>query len=144
MIGSVGSPAGAAGSGATGVSRSDRRKSPPRIAARGVAVGRSGVPLLRRQRLAHLYPHDLARGVGLPADAHALDIIDIYSATGMRFSEGVALEWKHVKLDRSPPVVSVEERRIESETDKPKTRKARRSIPIWKRLAERVAEIKRE
>lgn len=75
---------------------------------------------------------------------YALDIIDVYAATGMRYSEGAALKWKHVKLNQTKPVIMVEERRIANDTDKTKTRNSRRPIPISKRLAERLAEIKWE
>lgn len=54
----------------------------------------------------------------------------LLACTGLRVSEALALEWRHVKLDGSEPCVQVRQRLVRGEIGPPKTRHSKRDVPI--------------
>lgn len=54
----------------------------------------------------------------------------LLAATGVRISEAIGLEWRHVELDGSSPHVKVRQRIVRGKVGLPKSRHGRREIPI--------------
>jgi integrase len=58
------------------------------------------------------------------------------AATGVRISEAVALQWRHVELDGPRPHIKVRRALVKGRMGPPKSRYGRREIPIDARLAD--------
>ncbi len=58
------------------------------------------------------------------------------AATGVRISEAVALQWRHVQLDEQRSYIKVRRALVKGRMGPPKTRYGRRDIPIDSRLAD--------
>jgi integrase len=58
------------------------------------------------------------------------------AATGLRISEAVALQWRHVEFDPESPHVKVRRALVKGRMGPPKTRYARREVPIDADLAD--------
>jgi integrase len=54
----------------------------------------------------------------------------LLAATGLRISEAIALEWRHIELDGSSPHVKVRQRIVRGKIGVPKSRHSRRDVPI--------------
>ena len=54
----------------------------------------------------------------------------LLAATGLRISEAVALQWRHVELDPDGPHVKVRRALVKGRMGPPKTRYGRREVPI--------------
>jgi integrase len=54
----------------------------------------------------------------------------LLASTGLRISEAIALEWRHVELDGSSPHVKIRQRIVRGELGLPKSRHSRREVPI--------------
>jgi integrase len=59
----------------------------------------------------------------------------LLAATGIRISEAIALEWRHVQLDGSSPHVKVRQRIVRGTVGPPKSKHGRRDVPIPHALA---------
>jgi integrase len=57
------------------------------------------------------------------------------AATGLRISEAVALQWRHLTLDTSTPHVKVRRALVKGRMGPPKSRYGRREVPIDRALA---------
>src|SRR5256885_11864109 len=71
------------------------------------------------------------------ADDH---IFCVLAASGLRISEAIALQWRHVRLDGSTPHVKVRGAVVRGTLGPPKTRCSRRDVPL---PAELVVELRR-
>jgi integrase len=72
-------------------------------------------------------------------DRHRL-LFSLLAATGVRISEAIALQWRHVALDGSSPHVKIRRADVKGRIGPPKSRYARRSIPLD---AEMVSALRR-
>jgi integrase len=79
------------------------------------------VRALNREQLATL--------LGLIPAKHRL-FFRLLSATGMRISEAIALQWQHVQLDGDRPHVKVRRALVRKRMGLPKSKHARRDVPI--------------
>lgn len=52
------------------------------------------------------------------------------AATGLRFSEAIALQWRHLQLDGPTPQVQVRRSLVRGRMEPPKSRYSRREVPI--------------
>lgn len=57
-------------------------------------------------------------------------LFQLLACTGLRISETLALEWRHVQLDGSEPCVRVRQRLVRGKIGAPKSRYGRRDVPI--------------
>jgi integrase len=64
----------------------------------------------------------------------------LLAATGLRISELIALQWRHVKLDGSQPHVAVRRAIVRGRVQAPKSRHGRRDVPLGPEL---VSELRR-
>jgi integrase len=55
---------------------------------------------------------------------------EFLAATGLRISEAIALEWRHIELDGSSPHVKVRQALVKGVLGAPKSRHGRRELPI--------------
>lgn len=118
---------------------------------------------LESARTEGLIRHNPARGVGLPHrqtvddvehedvraftraqlaaflaivhPAHRL-FFELLAATGVRVSEAIALQWRHVQLDGDSPHVKVRRGIVRGRLGPPKTRHSRRDVPIAAELVD--------
>jgi integrase len=63
----------------------------------------------------------------------------LLAATGMRISEAIALEWRHVRLDGPEPCIRIKRGIVRGRVQPPKSKYGRRDIPI---AADIVAELR--
>jgi integrase len=64
----------------------------------------------------------------------------LLAVTGLRVSELVALEWRHLRLDGSEPCVRVRRAIVRGRVEPPKSRHGRRDVPLEASL---VSELRR-
>lgn len=57
-------------------------------------------------------------------------LFQLLACTGLRISETLALEWRHVQLNGSDPCVRVRQRFVRGKIGPPKSRYGRRDVPI--------------
>jgi integrase len=55
---------------------------------------------------------------------------ELLASTGLRVSEAIALEWRHLELDGSSPHVKVRQGIVRGTLGPPKTRHSRRDVPL--------------
>ena len=67
-------------------------------------------------------------------------MLRLLAATGLRVSELIALEWRHLRLDGSEPCVRVRRALVRGRVEPPKSRHGRRDVPLD---AEIVSELRR-
>jgi integrase len=60
---------------------------------------------------------------------------ELLAATGLRISEAIGLQWRHLQLDGSSPHVQVRRGVVRGKVGPPKTRHSRRDVPIDTSLA---------
>jgi integrase len=65
------------------------------------------------------------------------DLLELLASTGLRISEALALEWRHLELAEAPKV-KVRQQFYRGRYQPPKTRKGRRDVPIPASLAARL------
>jgi integrase len=68
----------------------------------------------------------------------------LLAVTGLRISEAVGLQWRHVELEGDSPHVKVRRGVVRGELGPPKSRYARRDVPIDRALAAALHERRRE
>ena len=76
---------------------------------------------------------ELSTLLALIPDRHRL-LFRLLAATGMRISEAVALQWRHLELDGSTPHVKVRRALVKGRMGPPKSRHGRREIPLGHEL----------
>jgi integrase len=54
----------------------------------------------------------------------------LLAVTGLRISEAIGLEWRHVHLDGSDPHVKIRQRMVRGRMGPPKSRRGRRDVPL--------------
>src|SRR2546423_4697868 len=81
----------------------------------------------------------LLRLLALIPERHRL-FFCVLAASGLRISEAIALQWRHVRLDGSNPHVKVRQAVVRGTLGPPKTRYSRRDVPL---PAELVVELRR-
>jgi integrase len=64
------------------------------------------------------------------------------AATGLRISEAIALQWRHVELDGPTPHVKVRRGLVKGRMEPPKSRYGRREVPLDHSLALALSELK--
>jgi len=57
-------------------------------------------------------------------------MLRLLAATGLRVSELIALEWRHLRLDGSEPCVRVRRALVRGRVEPPKSRHGRRDVPL--------------
>jgi integrase len=62
--------------------------------------------------------------------AHWRTFFFLLAVTGLRVSEAIALEWRHVELDGSEPHVKVRQRIVRGKMGAPKSNHSKRKVPI--------------
>ncbi len=67
--------------------------------------------------------------IALIPDGHRL-MFRLLASTGLRISEAVALQWRHVQLDGSAPHVKIRRALVKGRMGPPKSRHGRRQVPI--------------
>jgi integrase len=75
----------------------------------------------------------LATLLALLPDAHRV-FFWFLAATGLRISEAVGLQWRHLQLDGSSPHVKVRRGVVRGRLGPPKTRHSRRDVPLGAEL----------
>ena len=63
----------------------------------------------------------------------------LLASTGLRFSEVIALEWRHVHLDGSAPHLKIRQAIVKGTVGPPKSRHGRRNVPVSYRWLTRCA-----
>jgi integrase len=72
---------------------------------------------------------ELSTLLALIPDRHQL-LFRVLAATGVRISEAIALQWRHVELDGSSPHVKVRRALVRGRMGPPKSKYGKREIPI--------------
>ncbi len=57
-------------------------------------------------------------------------LFKLLAATGLRISEAIGLQWRHVRLDGSTPQVRVRRRIVHGNVGPPKSKRSRRDVPL--------------
>jgi integrase len=68
----------------------------------------------------------------------------LLAATGVRISEAIALQWRHLELDGSSPHVKVRRALVKGRMEPPKSRHGRRSIPLDAELVSALRQARRD
>lgn len=66
------------------------------------------------------------------------------ASTGLRISEAVALQWRHLELDGSTPHVSVRRAYVRGRMGPPKSRHSRREIPLDQAFALALRQLRKD
>jgi integrase len=69
---------------------------------------------------------------------------ELLAATGLRVSEAVGLEWRHLELDGSAPHVKVRQGVVRGVLGAPKTKHSKRDVPLPPDLVERLEAWRKE
>jgi integrase len=96
-----------------------------------------GVPLPRRPRLEELEAEEV-RAFTREQVAAFLDVVHprhrpffrLLASTGLRISEAVAIQWRHMALSGSRPHVKVRRALVRDRLHPPKSRHGRRDVPL--------------
>ncbi len=62
----------------------------------------------------------------------------VLASTGLRVSELIALQWRHVRLDGSTPAVRVRRALVKGRLGPPKSRYGRRNVPLSTSLVDEL------
>lgn len=108
----------------------------PSNPSRGLRIGASGPS----RNIRGLTPEEIAE-IHEALSPRAQLIVDVIAATGIRYSEGAALTWGDVTFGKAP-AISIDKRRRGKDIAAPKTKRGRRVVPISRRLAERLQEVR--
>jgi integrase len=76
-----------------------------------------------------LTPEQLAAFLALVHPRHRL-MFRLLAATGLRVSELLALQWRHLRLDGSEPCVRVRRALVRGRVQPPKSKHGRRNVPL--------------
>jgi integrase len=57
-------------------------------------------------------------------------LFKLLAVTGLRVSEAIGLQWRHVQLDGSTPHVRVRRRIVDCNVGPPKSKRSRRDVPL--------------
>ncbi len=85
----------------------------------------------------------LATLLGLLPDEWRL-LFRFLASTGLRISEAIALQWKHLDLDGLSPHVEVRRGLVRGRMEPPKSRHGRRDVPLDHSLAHALSERRRD
>ncbi|CAA9493815.1 MAG: Site-specific tyrosine recombinase XerD [uncultured Solirubrobacterales bacterium] len=77
-----------------------------------------------------------------PIPRHRL-MFRLLAATGLRVSELIALQWRHLRLDGSEPCVRVRRALAKGRVEPPKTKYGRRDVPLDPELVSELREWRR-
>lgn len=69
---------------------------------------------------------------------------DTLASTGLRVSEAIALQWRHVQLDGDWPHVKVRRGIVRGRVGPPKTRHSRRDVPLPREVVDRLRTHRRD
>lgn len=108
----------------------------PSNPSRGLRIGSSGPS----RNIRALTTDEIAE-IHAALSPRAQLIVDVIAVTGIRYSEGAALTWGDVQLGKDPSI-SIDKRRRGKSIDAPKTKRGRRVVPISRRLADRLQEVR--
>jgi integrase len=72
---------------------------------------------------------ELASLLGIVPDRHRT-LVRLLASCGLRISEGLALQWRNVRLDGSRPCVQVRRAYVKGRYGPPKSRYGRREVPL--------------
>ena len=73
-------------------------------------------------------------------DAAWCPFFELLAVSGLRISEAIALQWRHVALDATSPHVKVRQRIVRGKLGPPKSRHGRRDVPIPRWLVRELRE----
>lgn len=90
---------------------------------------RPAVEELEADEVRVLSPDQLTAFLSMVHPRHRL-FFGVLAATGLRLSEAIALQWRHVSLDGSSPHVDVRRAWVRGRIHPPKSRHGRRSVPL--------------
>jgi integrase len=71
-------------------------------------------------------------------------LFTLLAATGLRISEAIALQWRHVQLDGDRPHVKVRRRIVRGNVGPPKSRHSKRDVPLPASLVNELRTWQRE
>lgn len=71
-------------------------------------------------------------------------LFEVLAVTGLRISELIALEWRHLHLDGSGPHLKVRRARVKGRLEPPKSRHGRRDLPLEPALVSALRTARRE
>lgn len=100
---------------------------------------RPGVDDDEAEEVRALTREQLAAVLDLVHERHRL-FFRFLAASGLRISEAIAVEWRHLQLDGSHPHVKVRRAIVRGRVSPPKTRHGRREVPLGAAL---VSELRR-
>ncbi|HEV7586447.1 MAG TPA: site-specific integrase, partial [Solirubrobacteraceae bacterium] len=86
---------------------------------------------------------ELSTLLGLIPDRHRL-LFRVLAATGLRISEAIALQWRHLELDGSTPHVKVRRALVKGRMGPPKSRHGRRNVPLDAELVQALRTARRD
>jgi integrase len=86
---------------------------------------------------------ELATLLALISDRHRL-LFRMLAATGLRISETIALQWRHLELDGSKPHVKVRRALVKGRMGAPKSRYGRRSVPLDTEMVRALRQRRKE
>jgi integrase len=90
-----------------------------------------------------LTEEQLATFLALAPTRHRLTF-RFLAATGLRFSELVAVQWRHLELDGSRPRVRVRRAIVRGRVEPPKTRHGRRDVPLAPAMVDELRAWRRQ
>jgi integrase len=73
---------------------------------------------------------ELTTFLSLVVDRRWQAFFRLLASTGLRFSEVIGLEWRHVHLDGSKPHLKIRQRIVKGSVGPPKSRHGRRTVPL--------------
>ena len=102
-----------------------------------------GVPLPRRptiesedaEQVRVLTREQLSTFLAIVHPRHRL-FFELLASTGLRVSEAIALDWRHLELDGSEPHVKVRQGVVRGTLGPPKTRHSKREVPLSPELVD--------
>ena len=81
--------------------------------------------------------------LALIPERHRL-LFRVLAGTGLRISEAVALQWRHLQLDGSAPHVKVRRALVKGRMGPPKSRHGRRSVPLDGELVKALRQARKD
>ena len=76
----------------------------------------------------------------VPADWHCF--FTLLATTGLRISEAIGLEWRHLRLTGSDSCVMVRQRIVRGSVGPPKSKRSRRNVPLPHSLVLELSELR--